>query len=467
MTELIPATRVAEIVGNRDAALARATEAADLQARGRLLASEAEVLARRAHEGATFHEVDHAKQAALRRLFVDIDQTASVEAFRKHLDACVWMRLIEMTGIHALMDRTAKEKLWADLSTSVPEVTEDAVFSIIGALVDDVELIFQRGLAVAFSTLDRRFKSHDAFKLDARMILTKIHDENGYWNYYNSAREQVADVERVFAVLDGKPPDVGALARTIEQSRQGGHGPRQGTCESPYFRIRTYMNGNAHLWFTRPDLVDKANRVLADYYGAVLPDAVPGEGPESDLGSSSREVSRDLAFYPTPDAVVEKLMRGLDVDRDSVVLEPSAGDGAIAKRLLATGARVTAIEVDPTRYDALCLLRGRLTAHLSNFLRWQQRPEYTHVVMNPPFYGVHWIDHVVHAYGFLRPGGELATVLPVSAELGETRRHVEFRAWAKERSDHKRLRFEDLPAESFAQSGTRVNTVLLRLCKPA
>jgi hypothetical protein len=468
-TAIIPATKVAAIVGSRNAALATVTRGAALIAEGHRLVAEAEGLSRLAYGDAHFHDVDHAAQEAFKHLFARFDADASVAAFRRNMDARTWVRLVDLAGIQTLMDRTAKDQFLRELAGAVPEVTEDAILSVLEGLAGDAQLIFQRGLARAFSDLDRRFKSHDAFKIGSRMILTRIFDDSGYWNYHNRARETIADVERVFAILDGKAPDPGALTRVIDGSRKG-YGARQGMCASPYFRIRTFMNGNAHLWFTRDDLVDRANLLLGEYYGAVLPDGVPAGGPEADLRSSSRELSKDLAFYPTPEGVARLAVKRLHLDADSRVLEPSAGEGGLAAVLLATGASVTAVEVDPGRYAALERLgwtHRRLSPVRANFLRMTPTPYFTHVAMNPPFYGTHWIDHVVHAYEFLAPGGELVAILPVTAELGESKRHVEFREWAAKRAQDGAWRmFQDLPPESFAPSGTRVQTVTLCLRRP-
>ena len=464
-TGLIPATTVAAIVGSRDAAIAAVQRGAELIAEGHRLASEGAALARTAHQDAAFHEADHDKAAAFQRLFSDFNAAASVEAFRKNTDARTWVRLVELSGIRRLMDRTATDDLYKDLAGDVPAITEDAIRGMLLGLGDDAKLIFQRGLARAFIDLDSRFKSHDAFKLGSRMILTRMFDDLGYWNYHNRARETITDVERVFAVLDGSRPDAGSLIHAIDRSRQGHHGPRQGVCESTYFRIRTFMNGNAHLWFTRDDLVEKANATLADYYGAVLPDGVgASQGPEGDLFSSCRELSRDLAFYPTPEKVARLAVSGLQLGPDSLVLEPSAGVGGIVRVLLESGASVTAVEVDDDRHAALGRLRGRLSVVRANFLRFPAKPVFSHVVMNPPFFGTHWIDHVVHAFAFLRPHGHLVAVLPATAEIGESRRHDEFRAWAAARSARGAwCQFSALPPESFAESGTRVQTVLLHL----
>lgn len=464
-TRMIRRTTVTEKVAARDAALKRFREAAELRARSLQAAHEAEDYAKQAHEGAQFYDVDHARQEAYRAAFARFDVEESVEAFRRSLDARTWMHLIELTNIRRLMDRTAMENLRKDLSSRVPEVTEDNVIGMTRGLVEEAGLIFQRGLARVFSELDPRFRSHDAFKIGSRIILTGIFTEDGYWNYHRDAEQQIGDVERVLAVLDKEEPDVGALIRLVNEGRRG-YGPRQGYAETPYLRIRTFKNGNAHLWFTRDDLVEKANKVLADYYGAVLPDAVPEDVDERDLRGGGA-LSRDLAYYPTPPAVVAAMFRDVYVNENSCVLEPSAGTGNITVEALKRGAIVEAVEVHHGRFEALSALMQEhkyLTTHRANFLQMPARPIFSHVLMNPPFAGTHWMEHVVHAFDFLAPRGVLVAVLPVSAELGETKKHRDFRAWA-ERHGNKRYLFHALPQESFASSGTRVSTVILTLHK--
>lgn len=471
MSDLLPHTTAAAVCGYRDAALAKMREAVLSLAAGFHLAEEARELAAKAHGTDRFHLTDRTGQKAYAGLFQAFDADASLETYRQHVDASVWMHLLRVTGASELMDRTAKEELYTQLQGEVPEVTPDNIQGTFKALAGDSRLIFQRGLARAFSDLDRRFRSHDAFKLGDRIILTNVFDGWGSWNYHGHARDTLADVERVFAILDGKsttggdPVDVGALARAIDESRRGQYGARQGCVETDYFRVRTFKNGNAHLWFRRDDLVEKANLELADYYGEVLPDAVPPKHDPRDLRST--ELSTKLQFYATPPEVVTRLLTAdLYLPAGARVLEPSAGEGAIVRGLLRMGrvGRVDAVEVHP---DRVSVLRGigdeRLEVHAANFLTWQSTPVYDLVVMNPPFHGTHWMAHVTHAFEMLRVGGTLVAVLPVTAEVGTTKKHVTFRAWAEGHSRYDRIDFRDLPAESFASSGTRVNTVVLTM----
>lgn len=464
--DLIPRTTIVEIAAYRDEALLKMQEAALRLAEGHALASEAQDIAQRAYGMSTFTLRNWSDDQHYRRLFDGINVEASLDVYRKQLDARVWMHILSLTGMADLMDRTAKEQLDQDLSGNVPEFSEEAARSVFETLLGDAKLIFQRGLARSFAELDRRFKSHDGFKIGSRVILTRVFNDYGSFNYHSRMRDTMADIERVFAVLDGKTPDPGALARAIEADRRGGWNPRQSVTETPYFRVRCFQNGNAHLWFLRDDLVEKANKVLADYYGEVLPDAAPPDTSPDDLRSKAGLPAKNLSFYPTPDAVTKQCLRDLYIREGCRVLEPSAGTGNMVKHLLAHGAHVDAVEIDPARVDALNSIRNdRLRVFAGNFLSMPARPEYDFVVMNPPFYGTHWMEHVIHAFDFLNPDGKLVAVLPVSAEIGESKKHETFREWVKKNSRGWRLPFSDLPAESFAASGTRVNTVILTLSK--
>lgn len=465
MTELIPRTVITEICAHRDAALDKMREALALMEQGLSVAGEAEEFAAKAHAHTAFTGNDRRKTATYGRIFASIDPEASFEVYRANLDARVWMHLVSITGMDKMMDRTARDELYDSLCGKVPEVTEDNIRATLENLALDAKLIFQRGLARAFIDLDDRFRSHDAFKLGSRMILTNVFNGWGMWNYHSRMRQTITDVERVFAVLDGKEPDGSGLIDAISESRGGGLGRRQGYVETAYFRIRSFKNGNAHLWFTRDDLVEKANLLLAEYYGEVLPDAYSEDVTVEDVRTTA--LSKDLAFYATPAPLIEKVLRDsrVYINEDSRVLEPSAGEGAIARALLERGATVEAIEVDPGRVAALSSINHpRLTVQAANFLTMRATPRFTHVVMNPPFCGTHWMGHVRHAFDFLEPGGTLVAILPATAMIRDTKKHKAFRKWAEGLSSWGSP-WTHLPPESFAESGTRVNTCTLTIHK--
>ncbi len=72
------------------------------------------------------------------------------------------------------------------------------------------------------------------------------------------------------------------------------------------------------------------------------------------------------------------------------------------------------------------------------------------VIMNPPFHLRSDIRHISHARKFLNPGGKLAALC-----LNTHHRADAFKAIAET--------WEELPAQSFRESGTQVSVIMLTI----
>lgn len=180
--------------------------------------------------------------------------------------------------------------------------------------------------------------------------------------------------------------------------------------------------------------------------------------------------AKDLGFFATPFPLAAQLIDLADVQPGDRVLEPSAGDGAIVRVLLSVvDVQVVAVEIDPGRAAQLARLattdqeRSRLTHVEGDFLSHRLRHGFDRVVMNPPFTkdGLE-MEHVQCAYNLLFSGGRLVSVLPSGITSREDKKRTAFRAWVKDLGGT----FEDLPAASFRESGTTVNTCVLVVDKP-
>ncbi|MGE3646563.1 MAG: DUF4942 domain-containing protein, partial [Beijerinckiaceae bacterium] len=94
---------------------------------------------------------------------------------RKELDKAFWRSVMEMGQFEKLMDHTAREKFRKAMEQDdPPEPTVENCFATLESLVADSGMMFRRGVAVAFSNLDRRFKTHDGFKIGSKVILTSL-----------------------------------------------------------------------------------------------------------------------------------------------------------------------------------------------------------------------------------------------------------------------------------------------------
>lgn len=396
----------------------------------------------------------------------DLSTREKYSAFvTKGVDRSVWSHLIASTGLDKLMDRAERDAFRDALEKEPPPATAENCFATMERLVGDSNLIFKRGIATAFAKLDRRFRSHDGFKIGSRTVLSHAFTD-GRWNYYSRHDETLIDVERTFAQLDGQPqPErMGGIVGAVDAARGSGFSNRAFRAETDYFRIEAYKNGNAHLWFKRKDLVLKVNHLLADYYGAAV-----GARPDAADVKHAYAITpaKNFGLFPTPEAVAQRVHEAAGIVRgDShphrppepyTVLEPSAGTGNLSRPARAAWASVTCVEIQGVLAGALTAERYARVVH-ADFLT--QSPDvlglFDKIIMNPPFDGCRDVDHVTHALRFLKPGGKLVSVMGAGVEFREDRKTADFRAEVERRGGY----FSDLPAASFAESGTYMNTVI-------
>lgn len=166
-------------------------------------------------------------------------------------------------------------------------------------------------------------------------------------------------------------------------------------------------------------------------------------------------------FFPTPRAIVDRMLDAADIQPGMTVLEPSAGAGhiadAISDRYPASPLHV--IEWNHTLRQILALkghdVRG------DDFLCCAS--SYERIVMNPPFERFQDITHVRHAYERLTAGGRLVAIMSESAFFRQDRTAQDFRAWL-ESLDHE---VERLEAGAFYSSDrpTGVSTRLVVIVK--
>lgn len=346
-----------------------------------------------------------------------------------------WRHVYDGLGIESIASAADKRRFRQAMASPAP-FTLDNIRATFGDFLLNPRANILRGLAEVFCDLDPAFKSHDRVKvgvagLPKRVILS------GWGEYSSWGVDRVRDVLNALAAYQRKPLCTAGEAHALKSDGDAlvGRG----------VRLKRFANGNGHLFF-EPDALRDVNRALAEYYGDVLPN---GSEETPDRHRPGTAVSKDLQYYPTPPEVAERVLRGIYIEQGSKVLEPSCGCGRILDALRKTGADAVGIEVDPGR-----VAQARAKGHkvmLANFLETVPTGDFDRVVMNPPFSGRHYAQHVNHALEFLKPGGTLTAILPVTA-----------------RYDHGLLdgRWEDLPVGSFRESGTNINTTVLTMRRP-
>lgn len=185
------------------------------------------------------------------------------------------------------------------------------------------------------------------------------------------------------------------------------------------------------------------------------------------LAGGFTDKKQELGFFPTPAKIADEMVRLAKIGPGHTVLEPSAGHGAILdaiKRAHPALQPSLAVEIDPTNVAEL-RKRGYVV-HQGDFLDMAMST-FPRIIMNPPFKGQADIDHVLHAWKMLAPGGRLVAVMSAGVTFRENNKTMEFRMFVKRYyARDAGFTFYNLPEHSFAESGTNVSAVLIVLGKP-
>lgn len=372
-------------------------------------------------------------------------ETVTPREFADTLLKSAWRHVYAGLNI-AKIATAADKKRFDTFFVSPPEFTIQNIRNEFGDYLIDPRQHILRGLAECFVSLDDAYKSHSKVRigvkgLPKRVIITRCGGYHGY------GRDQLENIFDAINRCEDRPAIEHAEMSVLMDTAR-----KEGLANYRDMTLKLFANGNGHLHFGADSLLT-INRGLAEYYGEVLPDA-PTENAKK---KQSTDVSTDLAFYPTPKAVVEAVLSAhIEFQAGEFVLEPSCGDGAFLDAIRKkSNVKLLGIEVDHRRAQ-ICRDKGH-NVLIGNFLEAEPHQLVDWIIMNPPFAGRHYLKHISKAIEWLKPGGKIVAILPATA-------------WY----DHKSLPesvlrgwnvWRDLPVGSFSESGTNVPTGVWKYAK--
>lgn len=171
-------------------------------------------------------------------------------------------------------------------------------------------------------------------------------------------------------------------------------------------------------------------------------------------------------YFPTPSKIIDRMIELADLEKEHSILEPSAGQGHIADRICSK------IDIHP--YDVyVCeilpenktILEEKGYYVRSDFIEFARKRgaegwTFDRILMNPPFELQSDLAHVTAAFNLLAPNGILVAIMSAGVTFRENKKAVEFR---NDIMRSHQTYFECLPRGAFKESGTMVNTIILRL----
>ncbi|EDH6298818.1 DUF4942 domain-containing protein [Salmonella enterica] len=192
----------------------------------------------------------------------------------RNIDRSIWRDLMLKSGMLTLMDAEARSQWAKNLEGGdLPAISEANILNTFEQLHHNKQDVFERGIINVFKGLSWDYKTNNPCYFGKKIIVNNLvkHDRWGYSLNWGWRRDQLADLERMLYLLDGKTiPDNrhDVSIRFMDFVRDN---PHQQVFEDDLFSIRYFQKGSGHITFKRLDLVEKMNDIIAKHYPESLP----------------------------------------------------------------------------------------------------------------------------------------------------------------------------------------------------
>lgn len=192
----------------------------------------------------------------------------------RNIDRSIWRDLMLKSGMLTLMDAEARSQWAKNLEEGdLPAISEANILSTFEQLHHNKRDVFERGIINVFKGLSWDYKTNNPCYFGKKIIVNNLvkHDRWGYSLNLGWRRDQLADLERMLYLLDGKAiPDNrhDVSIRFMDFVRDN---PHQQIFEDELFTIRYFQKGSGHITFKRLDLVEKMNDIVAKHFPGMLP----------------------------------------------------------------------------------------------------------------------------------------------------------------------------------------------------
>lgn len=168
-----------------------------------------------------------------------------------------------------------------------------------------------------------------------------------------------------------------------------------------------------------------------------------------------------FGYFPTPKPLAETVVKLAELQADMRVLEPNAGTAELCDVIatIVPKHNIAAIELQPKHVKVL--VKKGYQVQEADFLTYRPDMWFDAVVMNPPFERQQDIDHVLHAWTLLKPGGRLVSIMSAAVKFRSNVKTRSFRSFLNEFGE-----MFDNEEHAFKDSGTLVSTVTVAMTKP-
>jgi hypothetical protein len=193
------------------------------------------------------------------------------------LDKKLWGGLVSRSKLGAYMNREQIEAIHDQIEKSPQPFNQANAVSTLKHLMDTRHQSLLKGVVDVFSRLSGNYRSHDAFKIGKKLVIN--HALRGYnpksmrdlLLRYDYGGGSFNDLWRYLFLLEGRDPTAIDTSERPDFIIQDGLKRDESHFDFGTFRVRSFLNGNLHVFIEKPELIEKINQAIAAYYSGTLP----------------------------------------------------------------------------------------------------------------------------------------------------------------------------------------------------
>ncbi len=182
------------------------------------------------------------------------------------------------------------------------------------------------------------------------------------------------------------------------------------------------------------------------------------------LINGEENIQKKIQFFPTPSKLASKIVDLAEIKSDQLILEPSAGQGAIVSQIIARypDKVIDVCEIDPINTKVLTeRFSNNINLVANDFISLASNQSYHRIIANPPFSKNQDIMHILKMYECLAPGGVLTSFMSTSWQYKQSKLVNSFKDWL----DCREVEIFPIDRHSFSESGTEIPTIILKIRK--
>lgn len=180
---------------------------------------------------------------------------------------------MKRSGMLSLMDAQAREQSDRNLEgDNIPDISEANILSTFEQLHNSKLDVFERGIINIFKGLSWDYKSNSPCCFGKKIVVNNLvkYDKWGFGLNWGWRRDQLADLERMLFLQDGKPIPDNCEDVTTRLSNHITQQIISKIFDDEYFTIRYYQKGSGYISFKRPKLIDKMYEIIAKHFPSAL-----------------------------------------------------------------------------------------------------------------------------------------------------------------------------------------------------